>query len=75
MNLSIQELTDKMLKQSEGDIESLMSYVLGLLEGSLIAVDRLGTDAKEAVPQMRTILFAYHRAYEKLRGVDPSQLN
>ncbi|BFH16884.1 hypothetical protein WJ0W_005011 [Paenibacillus melissococcoides] len=75
MKQSIEEFTNKMLEHSEGNIEALMSYVLGLLEGSLIAVDRLGTDAKEAVPQMRTILFAYHRAYEKLRGVDPSQLN
>jgi len=75
MKQSIEELANKMLEHSEGNREALMSYVLGMLEGNLIAVDRLGASAEDTIPTMRTILFAYHKAYETMRGVDPSQLN
>lgn len=75
MKQSIEELTNKMLDHSEGNREALMSYVLGMLEGTLVAVDRLGASAEETVPAMRTIFSAYHKAYEAIRGVDSSKLN
>lgn len=66
MKQSIEELTNKMLDHSEGNREALMSYVLGMLEGTLVAVDRLGASAEETVPAMRTIFSAFTRHMKQL---------
>ncbi|EJW16878.1 hypothetical protein M5X00_18460 [Paenibacillus alvei] len=75
MMQATEELANKMLELSGGNREALMSYVLGMLEGSIMAVDKLDTSIEEILPNMKKILSAYHKAHETLRDVDTSKLN
>lgn len=61
------EIRTKLSELSEGDQLVLRTYALGMIEGVMIACDKMGADKEEAFEKIRMIFKAFHEIDKEQR--------
>lgn len=63
------EIRTKLNDLSEGDQLLVRTYALGMIEGVMIACDKMGADKEEAFEKIRMIFKAFHEIDKEQRNL------